>query len=67
MLVLFETPAGYALFKMKDESKLDDPDNIFKYFETPDAAAKTLKLKAFQKFENTTDAMSAVTALVEGK
>ncbi|KAI9332050.1 hypothetical protein BDR26DRAFT_909154 [Obelidium mucronatum] len=59
MLVLFETPAGYALFKMKDD--------IFKYFETPDAAAKTLKLKAFQKFENTTDAMSAVTALVEGK
>ncbi|KAJ3291868.1 Nucleolar protein 58 [Rhizoclosmatium sp. JEL0117] len=67
MLVLFETPAGYALFKMKDESKLEDPDSIFKYFESPDAAAKTLKLKAFSKFENTTDAMSAVTALVEGK
>jgi hypothetical protein len=26
-----------------------------------------LKLKAFSKFENTTDALSAVTALVEGK
>ncbi|KAJ3104988.1 Nucleolar protein 58 [Physocladia obscura] len=67
MLVLFETPAGYALFKMKDESKLDDPDNIFTHFATPEQAAKTLKLKAFSKFENTTDAMSAVTALVEGK
>ncbi|KAJ3260196.1 Nucleolar protein 58 [Chytriomyces hyalinus] len=67
MLVLFETPAGYALFKMKDESKLDDPDAIFKYFASADAANKTLKLKAFSKFENTTDAMSAVTALVEGK
>ncbi|KAI8837997.1 hypothetical protein BJ741DRAFT_656891 [Chytriomyces cf. hyalinus JEL632] len=67
MLVLFETPAGYALFKMKDESKLDDPDAIFNYFASADAANKTLKLKAFSKFENTTDAMSAVTALVEGK
>jgi nucleolar protein 58 len=27
----------------------------------------SLKLKAFAKFENTTEALSAVTALVEGK
>ncbi|KAJ3329542.1 Nucleolar protein 58 [Blyttiomyces sp. JEL0837] len=67
MLVLFETPAGYALFKMNDESKLEDADNVFKYFTTPDVANKTVKLKAFSKFENTTDALSAVTALVEGK
>ncbi|KAJ3380567.1 Nucleolar protein 58 [Entophlyctis sp. JEL0112] len=67
MLVLFETPAGYALFKMKDDSKLQDPDNISSLFATPEQAAKTIKLKAFSKFENTTDAMSAVTALVEGK
>ncbi|KAJ3413102.1 Nucleolar protein 58 [Chytridiales sp. JEL 0842] len=67
VLVLFETPAGYALFKMADESKLSDPDQIGKYFETPEAANKTLKLKSFSKFENTTDALAAVTALVEGK
>ncbi|KAJ3196039.1 Nucleolar protein 58 [Irineochytrium annulatum] len=67
VLVLFETPAGYALFKMADSKKLDDPDNIFKYFDNPDVANKTVKLKAFSKFENTTDALSAVTALVEGK
>ncbi|KAJ3073323.1 Nucleolar protein 58 [Podochytrium sp. JEL0797] len=67
MLVLYETSAGYALFKMKDDSKMDDPDAIFTHFASPEAAAKTLKLKAFSKFENTTDAMSAVTALVEGK
>jgi nucleolar protein 58 len=41
VLVLFETPAGYALFKMTDESKLEDADQIFKYFETPEAANKT--------------------------
>ncbi len=38
MLVLFETPAGYALFKVLDEGKLKNVDNIYKYFETADAA-----------------------------
>lgn len=32
MLVLFETPAGFALFKLLDEGKLAKEDNIFKYF-----------------------------------
>lgn len=67
MLILFETPAGYALFRMADEKKLDDPDNLWKHFETEEHANKAVKLKAFSKFENTTDALSAVTALVEGK
>ncbi|TPX62934.1 hypothetical protein PhCBS80983_g00205 [Powellomyces hirtus] len=67
MLVLFETPAGYALFKLADEGKLQKPDDLYKDFETADQANKTVKLKAFSKFENTTDALSAVTALVEGK
>ncbi|KAI9357915.1 hypothetical protein DFJ73DRAFT_611760, partial [Zopfochytrium polystomum] len=67
MLVLFETPAGYALFRMADESKLADADDIHRHFATPDAANKTVKLKAFSKFENTADALAAVTALVEGK
>ena len=38
MLLLFETPAGYALFKVLDEGKLKNVDNIYKYFETADAA-----------------------------
>ncbi|KAJ8330154.1 hypothetical protein BDV3_002635 [Batrachochytrium dendrobatidis] len=67
MLVLFETPAGYALFKLLDDGKMSAPDDIYQSFETSQAANKTVKLKAFSKFENTTDALSAVTALVEGK
>ncbi|KAJ3023717.1 Nucleolar protein 58 [Thoreauomyces humboldtii] len=67
MLVLFETPAGYALFKLVDDGKMETPDDLYKDFETADQANKTVKLKAFSKFENTTDALSAVTALVEGK
>ncbi|XP_046400768.1 nucleolar protein 58 [Ischnura elegans] len=67
MLVLFETPAGYAFFKLLDDSKLQETENLFKDFETPDAASKVVKLKHFQKFNDTTEALSAATAAVEGK
>ena len=67
MLILYETPAGYALFKMNDEGKLKNPDDLYKCFETPEAANKAIKLKSFDKFENTTDALAAVSSLVEGK
>ncbi|KAJ2657043.1 Nucleolar protein 58 [Coemansia sp. RSA 1199] len=66
MLVLYETAAGYALFKMLDEGKLKKGD-LHKEFATPALANKSVKLQAFHKFENTVDALSAVTALVEGK
>lgn len=97
MLVLYETAAGFALFKLVDDGKMEKPENIWKDFQTPEQANKTyvdipldlneldsiyisltlnwpvyfhvpsVKLKAFQKFENTTDALSAVTGIVEGK
>ncbi|KAJ1962839.1 Nucleolar protein 58 [Dipsacomyces acuminosporus] len=67
MLVLYETAAGYALFKLLDDSRLSKGDDLYKDFATPDAANKSVKLQAFHKFENTVDALSAVTALVEGK
>ena len=38
MLVLFETPAGFALFKA-NEKKLEKVDNVASLFETPEKAA----------------------------
>ncbi|KAK2170100.1 hypothetical protein LSH36_4g04025 [Paralvinella palmiformis] len=67
MLVLFETPAGYALFKLLDEKKLQSSDNLYKDFESPETASKVVKLKHFQKFKDTTEALAATTAAVEGK
>lgn len=67
MLVLFETAAGYSVFKVLDESKLQQVDNLYKEFETPEKANKVLKLKHFEKFQDTTEALAAATALVEGK
>ncbi|KAL0091275.1 hypothetical protein F4703DRAFT_1838193 [Phycomyces blakesleeanus] len=67
MLVLYETAAGYALFKLVNDAKLEKADDIWKDFETAEQANQAIKLKAFKKFENTTDALSAVTGIVEGK
>ena len=57
MLVLFETPAGYALFQAKDDSKFTEVDDIVEAFKTGDSANKHMKLKAFQKFEDTSEAL----------
>ncbi|XP_054015369.1 nucleolar protein 58 [Hylaeus anthracinus] len=67
MLVLFETPAGYAIFKLLDENKLSKVDDLFHDFESPEAASKIVKLKHFEKFADTTEALAATTAAVEGK
>lgn len=67
MFVLYETPAGYAIFKLLDEKKLSQVDNLYHEFETPEKANKIVKLKHFQKFEDTTEALAAATATVEGK
>lgn len=40
MLVLFDTPAGHALFKVKKPDKLKSGGDLFQYFADPDAAAK---------------------------
>ncbi|XP_781458.3 nucleolar protein 58 [Strongylocentrotus purpuratus] len=67
MLVLFESSAGYAIFKLLDEKKLQKVDDLFKSFDSPEHASKVLKLKQFEKFQDTTEALAAATALVEGK
>jgi len=67
MLVLYETPAGFALFKVLKEGKLNNAEDLYKEFETPSSASKLLKLEAFHKFENTAEAVDAATSLIDGK
>ncbi|XP_022719255.1 probable nucleolar protein 5-2 [Durio zibethinus] len=65
MLVLFETPAGFALFKVLDEGKLNKVEDLSKEFLASDSARKVVSLKAFSKFENTAEALEAATKLLE--
>uniref|UniRef100_G3RF34 NOSIC domain-containing protein n=1 Tax=Gorilla gorilla gorilla TaxID=9595 RepID=G3RF34_GORGO len=67
MLVLFETSVGYAIFKVLNEKKLQEVDSLWKEFETPEKANKIVKLKHFEKFQDTAEALAAFTALMEGK
>ncbi|CAL0304248.1 unnamed protein product [Lupinus luteus] len=67
MLVLFETPAGFALFKVLNEGKLNKVEDLWKDFSSADSARQVVKLKAFSKFENTSEALEAATLLIEGK
>jgi len=41
MLVLFETPAGYALFKINDEGVLQKQESVLAHFANAEAAQKT--------------------------
>ncbi|XP_047338387.1 probable nucleolar protein 5-2 [Impatiens glandulifera] len=67
MLVLFETPAGFALFKVLDEGKLSKVEDLSKEFSSAESARQIVKLKAFNKFENTSEALSAATLLIDSK
>ncbi|KAJ4849690.1 Ribosomal RNA processing protein 1 A [Turnera subulata] len=66
MLVLFETPAGFALFKVLDEGKLSKVEDLSKDFASPDSARQVVKLKNFHKFENTSEALEAATKIIDG-
>jgi len=53
--------------KLLDEGKLAKSDSLYEDFSSLDKAKNVVKLKKFQKFEDTTEALAAATALVEGK
>ena len=65
MLVLFETPAGFALFRA--DKSLARADDVSALFATGEKAAKAVALLAFYKFTDTQDALAAAAAIVESK
>ena len=67
VLVLFETPGGFALFKVVKDGKLKDIDSLHESFQTAEDAEKIVKLKAFKKFKDTEEAMKSVKKLLSGK
>jgi len=66
MLVLYETPLGYCLFKLSNEAKVGQAD-LWKDFETPEAANGLLKLRGLHRFTSTISAVEEITAGQEGK
>ncbi|KAL3778389.1 hypothetical protein ACHAWO_002889 [Cyclotella atomus] len=70
MHLLFETPAGYSLFKITDDKKLSktsQEDLHEKFFADSDKAKKYINLLHFEPFSDTADAVSAAAACIDGK
>jgi len=70
MHLLFETPAGYSLFKITDEKKLSktsEDDLHDKFFADSKKAKKYVNLIHFEPFADTADAVTAAAACIDGK
>lgn len=67
MLILLETSAGYALFKIRKEKKLKEIDNIYTYLQDSEQASSLISLQAFDKFKDTGDAIKSAAKIVKGK
>ncbi|OAF71283.1 Nucleolar protein 58 [Intoshia linei] len=67
MLVLFETSAGYAIFKLFDKKKIKDVPNLFEEFQDNLNLDNILKLVHFEKFKDTNDALKSLLAINENK
>ena len=52
---------------MLDEGKVSEVENVWKEFSTAERATELLKLVSFKRFADTTEALGAARALVEGK
>ncbi|KAE9547924.1 hypothetical protein FO519_008861 [Halicephalobus sp. NKZ332] len=67
MLVLYETAAGYALFKLLDDNKLEDVDGIWDHFKSAESASENLQLVSFKRFKTTADALENIKEISENK
>ncbi|TKR96640.1 hypothetical protein L596_010634 [Steinernema carpocapsae] len=67
MHVLFETAAGYAVFKLLDEGKIQKADDVWDQLNTPEKLQESLQLINFKKFKTTAEALEGAVDMNEGK
>lgn len=66
VLVLYEGPIGYCLFKLTDAGFLSKADQ-HKTLSDSTQASNLLKLQSIHRFQNTADAVEDITAISDGK
>jgi len=68
VLVLYEGPIGYCLFKLTDDGFLSKKDTEqHKSLSDSVSASNLLKLQSIHRFQNTADAVEDITAISDGK
>ena len=66
MLLLFETPAGYGIFRINDKKKLESVEDIHSMFED-DNLLDNVNLECFKKFKDTENAVNSLNELQSGE
>ena len=65
MLLLFETPAGYGIFKISDKKKFESVRDIAPMFKE-DALLDNVSLQCFKKFKDTENAVNSINSIQSG-
>ena len=65
MLLLFETPAGYGIFKISDKKKLETVEDIASMFQD-DALLENISFQCFKKFKDTENAVNSLNSIQSG-
>ena len=66
MFVLFETPAGYGIFRINNKKKLENVEDIYSMFQD-DHLLDNVNLECFKKFKDTENAVESLTELQSGE
>ena len=66
MLLLFETPAGYGIFRINDKKKLESVDDIYSMFKEENLL-ENVNLECFKKFKDTENAVNSLNELQSGE
>ena len=66
MLLLFETPAGYGIFKISNKKKLESVEDIASMFKDDDLL-DNVSLQCFKKFKDTENAVNSLNELQSGE
>ncbi|KAA0192586.1 Nucleolar protein 5 [Fasciolopsis buskii] len=67
MLLLFETAAGYAVFKINDEAGVREVADLSKAFDDTATMNQFIQLERFVQFKDTKDALNAAADVIEGR
>ena len=62
MFVLFETPAGYGIFRINNKKKLENDEDIYSMFQD-EHLLDNVNLECFKKFKDTENAVNSLNQL----
>ena len=66
MLLLFETPTGYVIFRINDKKKLESVEDIYSMFQGENLR-DNVNVECFKKFKDTENAVESLTELQSGE